>query len=85
MECVCDVDAEYARFNSTKVRLRHRHRETTTEPHKFQFHKGSIKTTTLQADGLQKTCFNSTKVRLRLEHGRLLSSHEHVSIPQRFD
>ena len=51
----------------------------------FQFHKGSIKTPLGFIQSKSAIVFQFHKGSIKTKHGQLLSSHKHVSIPQRFD
>ena len=56
-----------ASFNSIKVQLEHkRQKEQLIKKQKFQFHKGSIRTSTERKNQTAQTRFNSIKVQLEL-------------------
>ena len=59
-------------FNSIKVRLEHAIRHTHDIPAKFQFHKGTIRTTEIEHKLVIFLHFNSIKVRLELRLASLI-------------
>ena len=65
-------------FNSIKVRLERNYRDSTKLLFAFQFHKGTIRTATLQPVTAGYADFNSIKVRLEQEPGQL----QHTALPQ---
>ena len=68
-------------FNSIKVRLKHNVDNGRINVLSFQFHKGTIKTTTTKFASATNFNFNSIKVRLKLHLEIMVGTCTDISIP----